>query len=48
MRWEEVQERFPNEWVILEATKAHPMEATAHGRSDCHECGLCAEGFNFP
>jgi hypothetical protein len=23
MRWEEVKERFPNEWVVLEATKAH-------------------------
>lgn len=23
MRWEEVQERFPKEWVVLEATKAH-------------------------
>ena len=26
MRWEEVQERFPNEWVVLEATKAHSEE----------------------
>lgn len=26
MRWEEVQERFPNEWVVLEATKAHSSE----------------------
>jgi hypothetical protein len=23
MQWQEVQERFPNEWVVLEATKAH-------------------------
>jgi hypothetical protein len=23
MRWQEVQERFPEEWVVLEATKAH-------------------------
>lgn len=23
MRWEEVQDRFPNEWVVLEATKAY-------------------------
>ena len=23
MRWVEVQERFPNEWVVLEATKAY-------------------------
>ncbi|QGQ99325.1 hypothetical protein EHS13_32915 [Paenibacillus psychroresistens] len=26
MRWEEVQERFPNEWVVLEAIKAHSSE----------------------
>ncbi|SFL49364.1 hypothetical protein SAMN03159341_106350 [Paenibacillus sp. 1_12] len=26
MRWEEVQERFPQEWVVLEATKAHSKE----------------------
>jgi hypothetical protein len=27
MCWEEVQERFPNEWVVLEAaTKAHSSE----------------------
>ncbi|MFW5437627.1 hypothetical protein [Paenibacillus apiarius] len=26
MRWAEVQERFPNEWVVLEATKAHSKE----------------------
>lgn len=26
MRWEEVQERFPEEWVVLEATKAHSKE----------------------
>ncbi|MDF2660960.1 MAG: hypothetical protein K0Q94_3751 [Paenibacillus sp.] len=26
MRWEEVQERFPNEWVVLEATKAYSKE----------------------
>ena len=23
MRWSEVQERFPNEWVVLEVLKAH-------------------------
>ena len=23
MHWKEVQERFPQEWVVLEATKAH-------------------------
>jgi hypothetical protein len=23
MQWKEVQKRFPNEWVVLEATKAH-------------------------
>ncbi len=23
MRWKEVQERFPKEWVVLEAKKAH-------------------------
>lgn len=23
MRWEEVQEHFPNEWVVLEVIKAH-------------------------
>jgi hypothetical protein len=26
MRWEEVQERFPEEWVLLEATKVHSKE----------------------
>lgn len=26
MLWEEVRERFPNEWVVLEATKAHSEE----------------------
>jgi hypothetical protein len=26
MRWEEVKERFPNEWVVLEATKAFSSE----------------------
>ncbi|MBP1970180.1 hypothetical protein J2Z83_002298 [Virgibacillus natechei] len=26
MRWDEVQERFPNEWVVLEATKAHSKQ----------------------
>lgn len=26
MRWDEVQERFPNEWVVLEATKAYSKE----------------------
>lgn len=26
MRWGEVQERFPNEWVVLEATKAYSKD----------------------
>lgn len=26
MRWDEVQQRFPNEWVVLEATKAYSKE----------------------
>jgi len=26
MRWHEVQERFPNEWVVLEATLAYSKE----------------------
>ncbi|MGG4207678.1 hypothetical protein ABEW60_25420 [Paenibacillus jamilae] len=26
MRWEEVKERFPNEWVVLEATKAYSKD----------------------
>ncbi|MNW51346.1 hypothetical protein D3C74_288300 [compost metagenome] len=26
MRWNEVQERFSNEWVVLEVTKAHSKE----------------------
>jgi hypothetical protein len=26
MRWHEVQERFPNEWVVLEATSAYSKE----------------------
>lgn len=26
MRWNEVQERFPDEWVVLEATKASSKE----------------------
>lgn len=26
MRWIEVRERFPEEWVVLEATKAHSKE----------------------
>ncbi len=26
MRWDEVQERFPNEWVVLETTKAYSKE----------------------
>lgn len=30
MRWEEVQERFPNEWVVLEATKAHSEEGSRY------------------
>lgn len=23
MRWQDVQERFPNEWVVMEVMKAH-------------------------
>jgi hypothetical protein len=30
MRWEEVQERFPNEWVVLEATKAHSEKGSRY------------------
>lgn len=30
MRWEEVQEQFPDEWVVLEATKAHSMEGNRY------------------
>jgi hypothetical protein len=26
MRWLDVQERFPNEWVVLEVIKAHSKE----------------------
>ncbi|REE70547.1 hypothetical protein A8990_12932 [Paenibacillus taihuensis] len=26
MRWQEVQELLPEEWVVLEATKAHSVE----------------------
>ncbi|MFE6074764.1 hypothetical protein ACFVQB_09840 [Paenibacillus sp. NPDC057886] len=26
MQWKEVQNRFPNEWVVFEATKAHSRE----------------------
>jgi len=26
MRWEEVRERFPDEWVVLEATKAYSKD----------------------
>ena len=26
MRWQEVQKRYPNEWVVLEATKAYSQE----------------------
>ncbi|MDR6722843.1 hypothetical protein J2W91_001295 [Paenibacillus amylolyticus] len=26
MQWKEVQERFPNEWVVFEATKAYSRE----------------------
>ncbi len=26
MRWEEVRDRFPEEWVVLEATKAYSKE----------------------
>lgn len=28
MRWEEVRERFPDEWVVLEAIKAHSAADT--------------------
>lgn len=30
MRWEEVQERFPSEWVVLEATKAHSIDGNRY------------------
>lgn len=30
MRWEEVQEHFPNEWVVLEATKAHSTDGNRY------------------
>ncbi|TDF97052.1 hypothetical protein E1757_14470 [Paenibacillus piri] len=30
MRWKEVQERFPNEWVVLEATKAHSSDGNRY------------------
>ncbi|MFC3747412.1 hypothetical protein [Paenibacillus sp. GCM10012306] len=26
MRWDEIKERFPDEWVVLEATKAYSKE----------------------
>ncbi|WP_179031249.1 hypothetical protein [Paenibacillus kribbensis] len=26
MRWEEVKERFPNEWVVFEATGAYSKD----------------------
>ncbi|GIN59342.1 hypothetical protein J8TS2_36610 [Lederbergia ruris] len=26
MRWQDVQRRFPNEWVVLEVIKAHSKE----------------------
>lgn len=30
MRWEEVKERFPNEWVVLEATKAYSADGNRY------------------
>lgn len=30
MRWQEVQRRFPNEWVVLEATKAYSKDGYRH------------------
>jgi len=30
MRWEEVRERFPDEWVVLEAIKAHSAEGNRY------------------
>jgi len=30
MKWHEVKERFPNEWVVLEATKAHSKDGYRH------------------
>jgi hypothetical protein len=30
MRWEEVQERFPNEWVVLEAIKAYSRDGNRY------------------
>jgi hypothetical protein len=26
MRWDEVQEKFPDEWVVFEATEAHSKD----------------------
>jgi len=30
MLWGEVQEHFPNEWVVLEATKAYSMDGNRY------------------
>lgn len=30
MQWEEVKERFPNEWVVMEATKAYSSEGNRY------------------
>lgn len=30
MRWQEVQERFPNEWIVLEVIKAHSDKGYRH------------------
>lgn len=30
MRWEEVQERFPNEWVVLEAMNAYSSDGNRY------------------
>jgi len=30
MKWHEVKERFPNEWVVLVATKTHSKDGYQH------------------
>lgn len=30
MKWEKVKKRFPNEWVELEATRAHSKDGFRH------------------
>ncbi|SDS83248.1 hypothetical protein SAMN05444162_2387 [Paenibacillaceae bacterium GAS479] len=33
MRWKEVQERFPEEWVLLEATKDISLTRCQRGKN---------------